>query len=203
MKWSTVLQKVEQVVAACQAMAATPPGIVPLRVRSAWLVGDVLAGPRDDLDVVAVALAVDQDVAWGTQPQGAGQWLRAARLATAPVSVTWRPAHAVANHAVVRPLRCWDDADGADEAVLAAVRAGTAPALRSAAPTPQERAARLEADLATSLAALRRTSADVVEHRHSPGSPAKRADALADAAAGYLALLDARDARDARDAAGA
>jgi hypothetical protein len=29
-----------------------------------------------------------------------------------------------------------------------------------------------------------------VEHRFSPGSPQRRADALADAAAGYLELLD-------------
>jgi len=188
-KWSTAVQKVEQVGAACQAMARTPPGIVPLRVASAWLFGGVLDGPRDDLDVVAVALAVAEDVAWGTAPHGAGQWLNASKLLTAPVALTWRPAHAVANHAVLRPVRCWDAADGVDEAVLDALRDGSVAALRPPAPSPAERAARLADDLATSLAALRRTSADVTRHRFTPGSPQRRADALADAAAGYLELL--------------
>ncbi|NIZ91127.1 DUF7711 family protein [Kineococcus rubinsiae] len=192
MKWSTAVQKVEQVNAACQAMARTPPGIVPLRVTSAWLCGGVLEGPRDDLEAVAVALAVEEDVAWGTSPHGAGQWLNASKLLTAPVRLVWRPARAVANHAVVRPLRCWYLDDGPDEAVLAAVRAGAAGALRPPPPSPDEAAARLADDLATSLAALRRSTADVVEHRFSPGSPQRRADALADAAAGYLELLDAQ-----------
>jgi hypothetical protein len=189
-KWSTAVQKVEQVAAACEAMARTPPGIVPLRVSSAWLFGGVLDGPREDLETVAVALAVDEDVAWGTQPHGAGQWLNASRLLTAPVALTWRPAQAVANHAVVRPVRCWDAVTGVDEGVLAALHDGTVAALRPPAPAPAEHAARLAADLATSLAALRRTSADVTRHRFSPGSPQRRADALADAAAGYLELLD-------------
>ncbi|MCI2239899.1 hypothetical protein MO973_36930 [Paenibacillus sp. TRM 82003] len=198
MKWATAVRTVEQVAERCGHVAAQPPGIVRLRVTEAWLWGPLLGPAADevpDAGGVGAALVCDataEDCAWGTAPPGAGQWLAASGLAKRPVRLVFRPAgQPVWNHAVVRPVRFWSLDEGPDEAVVAAVRAGEGGALRPPAPAPVELAQRLEQELAASLAAVRRTSADHDAHRWSPGSPLARADALADAVRGHLELLDA------------
>lgn len=199
MKWTTALRTLEEVGARCAHMSAQPATIVPLRVSAAWVHGDLLGPRRDDvgdLDGVSVALAVNagqDECAWLTQPRGAGQWLAASALEKRPVRLFFRSEQApVWNHRIERPVRFWTPQDGLDAAVLDAVREGRGEDLRPPAPAPGELAARLDAELAVSLLAVRRTSADYDEHRWAPGSPLKRADALAAAAGGYVDLLDAR-----------
>ncbi|NAZ73991.1 hypothetical protein GTQ99_00910 [Kineococcus sp. T13] len=199
MKWTTAVRVLEEVAQRCAHVDAQPAAIVPLRVVEAWVHGALL-GPRaqevPDEGGVAVALVADVPpaaCAWRSRPPGAGQWLAASGLARRPVELVLRPAGApVWNHAVRRPVRFWSAAQGTDEAVLAAVRAGDGERLRPPAPAPAELAARLEAELELALAQLRRTGADYAAHRWEPGSPLARADALSEAALGYLELLDAR-----------
>ncbi|WP_432508804.1 DUF7711 family protein [Kineococcus auxinigenes] len=198
MKWATAVRTAEQVAQRCAHVAAQPAGIVRLRVVEAWLWGPLL-GPRteevpDDGGVNAALVCAEsaEDCAWGTAPPGAGQWLAASGLARRPVHLVFRAAgQPVWNHAITRPVRLWSADGGTDAAVLEAVAEGAGEALRAPAPPPDELASRLEVELAASLAAVRRTSAEHDAHRWAPGSPVGRADALAAAVRGHLELLDA------------
>ncbi|PRY12918.1 DUF7711 family protein [Kineococcus rhizosphaerae] len=200
MKWTTAVRTLEDVADRCAHVGRQPEGIIRLRVFQAWVFGPLL-GPRtddvDDVDGVRVALvtnAREEDCAFGTRPPAAGQWLAASSLETKPVRLFFRSGQApVWNHVVERPVRFWTREDGVDPEVLARIRAGEGSGLRPAAPTATELAGRLDAELAVSLAALRRTAVEYDEKRWSPGSPTKRADALADASLGYLSVRDARD----------
>ncbi|MGI4894988.1 MAG: DUF7711 family protein [Janthinobacterium lividum] len=197
MKWTTAVRTLTDVGAACTKAAAIPSAVMPLRITSAWVHG-VLLGPRrdavDDLDGVAVALAADvaEDACpWLTQPTGAGQWLNATGMEKRPVALVFRSAHApIFNHRVQRPVRFWDVEGGVDSAVLAAIDTGEGERLRPGAVSAAELTARVGAELAVSLAAVRAASADFDGHRWAPGSPLKRADALAAAVTGYLDLLE-------------
>jgi len=200
-KWTTALATLEQVGERCAHVAAQPVGIIRLQVSEAWVFGPLLGPVRaevDDVDGVRVALVTDAaaaDLAWGTQPTGAGQWLAASGLEKRPVRLVLRPGDGpVGNHAVDRPVRFWSREDGLDHDVLRALRAGDGEHLRPEPPTAEEAQRQLAAELTVSLAAVRRTSADHAAHRWAPGNPLKRSDALAAAVAGYLDLLDARDA---------
>lgn len=211
MKWTTALTTLEQVGERCAHVAAQPAGIIALRVSEAWVFGPLLGPVRpevDDVDGVRVALVTDAasaDLAWGTRPAGAGQWLAASGLEKRPVRLVLRPGDGpVGNHAVDRPVRFWSLADGLDHDVLRALRAGDGEHLRPEPPTAEEAGQQLAAELAVSLAAVRRASADHDEHRWAPGNPLKRSDALAAAVTGYLELLTAQETTQdaARDAAG-
>lgn len=200
MKWTTAVRTLEDVADRCAHVGRQPEGIVRLRVFQAWVFGPLLGERTDDVDdvtgvrVALVTNAREEDCAFGTRPPAAGQWLAASSLETKPVQLFFRSGQVpVWNHVVERPVRFWTREEGVDPDVLARVRAGEGAVLRPAAPTPAELAARLDAELGVSLAALRRTSGEYDEKRWSPGSPTKRADALADAALGYLSVRDARD----------
>lgn len=201
MKWTTALKTLEQVGERCAHVAALPPGIIALQVEEAWVFGPLLGPVQEevgDLDGVRVALVTDAaalDLAWGTRPTGAGQWLAASGLEKRPVQLVLRPGDGpVGNHAVDRPVRFWSREDGLDHDVLRALRAGDGEHLRPQSPTAEEAARQLDADLAVSLAAVRATGADYDAHRWAAGDPVKRADALAAAVRGYAELLTARDA---------
>jgi hypothetical protein len=200
MKWLRAVHHVESLAQACADMATRPASIFPLRVTQMWAVGEILGPPREDLQHVTVALCVDlppEAVAWCSQPPGAQHWANATRLANNPVLAWWRSAHApVWNHCIDRPVQVWDEANGVDEEVLAALRDGRGQSLRPAAPAPQLLRARLDEELAVSLHALRACTRDYEDRRWSPGKLEPIADALWRAGDGYLDVLDAvRDAR--------
>lgn len=207
MKWTTALKTLEQVGERCAHVAALPPATFALHVEEAWVFGPLLGPVQEevgDTDGVHVALVTDAaaaDLAWGTQPAGAGQWLAAAGLEKRPVRLVLRPGDGpVGNHAVDRPVRFWSRQEGLDHDVLRALRAGDGEHLRPSAPAPEEAGAQLAADLAVSLAAVRRAGADYDAHRWAPGNPVKRADVLAAAVRGYVELLSAGE--DAGDSVG-
>ena len=195
MKWMRAVHHVQSLAESCAEMATRPVSIFPLRVVQMWAVGDILGPARDDLEFVRVALCVElppDAVAWWSEPPGAQHWANATRLAKNPVLAWWRSAQApVWNHRVDRPLRVWDEADGVQEEVLAALREGRGESLRPAAPPPELLRARLNEELAVSLHALRACTKDYEDRRWSPGKLEPVADALWRAGDGYLDVLDA------------
>ena len=194
MKWSRAVHHLEELAQACADMATRPPTIFPLRVTALWAFGEVLAN-RDDLDSVPVVLAVDlpaDEVAWLCSPAGAEHWSNATGLSKNPVVAIWRSTRVpVWNHRIRRPLLIWDEPGGVHADALAALRNGTAGPLRLPEPAHDERASRLEAELAVSLQALRSTTATYEQRRFSPGKLEPVADALWRASAGYLDVLTA------------
>ncbi|GAA0297026.1 DUF7711 family protein [Kineococcus aurantiacus] len=199
MKWSTALKTLQDVADGCAHVGRQPEGIVRLRVFQAWVFGTLLGPRTDDVDdatgvrVALVTNAREGECAFGTRPPAAGHWLAASGLATRPAQLFFRSGEVpVWNHVVDRPVRFWTREEGLDADVLERLRAGEGAALRGEPPTPAELAARLDAELAVSLEALRRTASEYDAKRWSPGSPERRGDALADAALGYLDLRTAR-----------
>jgi len=198
MKWTRALHHLEQLAAACADLTKRPATIFPLRVTSLWTFGEVLDS-RDDVSVLPVVLAVDrpvQDVPWMCPPAGAEHWSNATRLSTSPVVAMWRSTQApLWNHHIRRPLLIWDepqgDGPGAVVDGLAALRDGTAEALRLPEPAPGELSARLEAELEVSLHALEAATAAYEQRRFGMGKLEPTADALWRAGAGYLDVLRA------------
>ncbi len=192
------MRTAEQVAERCAHVAAQPAGIVRLRVVEAWLWGPLLGPPAEEVpddggvNVALVCAVGPEECAWGTTPPGGGQWLAASGLAKRPVRLVFRPAgQPVWNHAVTAPVLLWSLEAGTAAPVLRALADGEGERLRPAPPSPQRLREHLAQELAASLAAVRRTSADYAAHRWDPGSPVARADALAAAVAGQLELLDA------------
>lgn len=193
MKWSTAVQHVAALAAACAERAVAPP-IIPLRVTQLWAAGDILGPPRD-LDVVTVALCVDlpvADVPWWSIPPAGEAWANSTRLSKNPILPWWRSAHApVWNHRIVRPLLVWDQRTGVDEGSLTALREGRGLAAGLPEPTAAQLADRLRDELTLSLAALQARTREYDERRWSPGRLESIADPLHRAADGYLDVLDA------------
>jgi len=198
MKWTRALHHLEQLAAACTDLSKRPATIFPLRVTSLWTFGAVLDS-REDLGILPVVLAVDgpvQDFPWMCPPAGAEHWSHATRLSTSPVVAMWRSTRApLWNHHIYRPLLIWDESPGDDSGVaadgLAALRGGTAEALRLPEPSPGELSARLEAELAVSLQALKTATAAYEQRRFGAGKLEPTADALWRAGTGYLDVLRA------------
>ncbi len=176
-------------------MLGRPPEIYRIRVRQLWTFGEML-GPERDVELIPVALAVDlpvDEVAWRTEPSGAAHWANATRLNRNPFLVRWRSVHApVWNHEIERPAMFWEAADGTVEPVLEALRAGEGARVRADAPSDGEFAGRMDAELATSLAAVREGTETYTDRRWKPGKMESVADALWLANVGYLDLLAAR-----------
>lgn len=197
MKWSRAVHHLEELAHSCADMAGRPATIFPLRVTSLWAFGEVL-DTQDDLDWLSVVLAVDlpcEDVAWWCPPVGAEHWSHATRLSKNPVVPQWRSTRApLWNHHIRRPLRIWDESATPDgpAGILAALRDGTAEALRLPEPAPGEMTARLESELAVSLQALKAVTATYDQCRFGPGKLQPVADALWQATAGYLNVLTAQ-----------
>jgi hypothetical protein len=194
MKWSRAVHHLEELAQACADMAGRPATIFPLRVTQLWTYAGLLTS-RDDLDALRVVLAVDlpvDEVAWFCFPAGAEHWSHATSIAKNPVVAMWRSTRApVWNHHIQRPLLIWDESAGISSDAVSAVRDGTAEALRLPDPTPDEMRARLDAELAASLRALKTATADYEQRRFSPGKLTPFADALWRAGAGYLDVLSA------------
>ena len=113
----------------------------------------------------------------------------------APVDWYWRPTGLpVANHLIHRPLRIWTHVGGVDGTALDALARRAAEPLRLPPPDPRQEAEQLRAELAASLAHLRRLEAAYwerdwrVAHRGSGVHPENH---LWDAVHGYLDLVDA------------
>ena len=176
-------------------MLGRPSGIYRIRVRQLWTFG-VMLGPERDVEGIPVALAVDlpvDEVAWRTEPNGAAHWANATRLSRNPFLVRWRSVHApVWNHEIERPALFWDADDGRSEPVLAALRAGEGARVRGEAPSDAEFNQRMDAELATSLAAVRECTETYTDRRWQPGKLEPVADALWLANVGYLDLIEAR-----------
>jgi hypothetical protein len=191
-KWSRAVTHLSELADRCGQAAASPVRVLP--VTSLWVFGGLL-GPVRDLEVVEVALAVDlppQLVPWLGRPVGAQHWAAMTRMDKNPVVGRWRSDRVpVWNHSVVRPLLVWDAAGGRRDPVVEAVSAGRAEPLRPSAPSPAELAERLRAELAVSLGALRRSTREYDDRRWRPGTLTAVSDALHDASAGYLDVLDA------------
>lgn len=189
MKWARAVHHLDSLARTCADMATRPVSIFPLRVTRLWAMGGILERPHD-LELVDVALCVDlpvEDVAWLTEPHGAGHWANATRLAKNPIVAFWRSAHApVWNHRIERPALVWDDVDGVREETLAALGEGAGSAVRTAAPTDEEFRIRMEQEVAVSLGALRRRTEEYTERRWAPGNLTPIADALWRASDGYL-----------------
>jgi hypothetical protein len=198
MKWTRALHHLEQLAAACADLTTRPATIFPLRVTSMWTFGAVLDS-REELGILPVVLAVDrpvEDVPWMCPPAGAEHWSNATRLSTSPVAAMWRSTRApLWNHYIYRPLLIWDESREEDSGValdgLAALRDGTAEALRLPEPAPGELSARLEAELSVSLQALESATAAYEQRRFGAGKLGPTADALWRAGTGYLDVLRA------------
>ena len=192
MRWDRAVHHVAALARSCADMATNP--VFSVRVTQLWAVGEIL-GPATDMDWVTVALCVNlppEDVAWWTEPRGTGHWAQATRLTKNPVLAWWRSDRApVWNHRIVRPALVWDAADGEHADVLAALAEGNGERVRSKAPTEQEYATRLQAELTISREALRAASAAYEARRWGQGKLESIADPLWRAADGYLDVLDA------------
>ncbi|ASO21292.1 hypothetical protein FHR81_002262 [Actinoalloteichus hoggarensis] len=201
MKWTRAVWHLENLAESCADMAARPKSIFPLRVEQLWVFGDVLGAERD-LDEVSVALAVDlpaDAIPWLDEPSGAQHWGSAVRLPQSPIVARWRSVHApVWNHRIDRPALLWDSADGIAEETLAALRDGRGESVRTAAVPAEAMRARLDAELALSLHALRDRGDAYADRRWKPGKLEPVADALWRVGAGYLDVLEAVQAAASR-----
>lgn len=194
MKWSTALRNLRDLAEAVTDLAESPAAKFSLPVTELWAARTIIGAPRDDIDAVTVAVVVDlpvAEVAWLTKPNGADHWANLTRVAKQPVIVLWRSAHApVWNHWLDRPARFWDRETGVAEETLRALSEGRGEDVRLDAPSPEELRARVQADLAVSLDALRARTKEYEERRWSPGKLTAVSDALWEASNGYLDLLD-------------
>lgn len=187
-KWTRAFQHLETLATACDEMRR-----LPLPVTQLWVFGQFLESPAD-LDSVHVALAVDlPEVPWLSAPAGASHWANATRMARNPFTPVWRSARApIWNHFVVRPALVWDASEGVLSDALTAIRDEKADQVRIAAPGTDELRARLDDELAISLAAMRSRVSAYSEKRWSPGKLEPVADDLHAVTSGYLDILDAR-----------
>ncbi|MEJ3655346.1 hypothetical protein WEH80_20465 [Actinomycetes bacterium KLBMP 9759] len=194
MKWTRAVHHLRSLAEQCGAMAGKPESIFPLRVRQVWAFGEIL-GEQQDLGTVRAALVVARPVdelPWLGEPPGSEHWMNATRTSRNPVRVYWRSTHApVWNHQIERPVPVWDIERGIDERVLDALTNARAEPFRQPAPTAEERRARLDEELATSLRALRRSTTAYDERRWGPGSLTPAADGLWRSCEGYLDVLGA------------
>ncbi|NUT94898.1 MAG: hypothetical protein HOY78_23035 [Saccharothrix sp.] len=194
MKWTRAVQHLRDLAAKCAQLDGSASSIYRFRVVQLWAVGDVL-GPARDLEHVTVALVVDlpvDEVPWRGEPDGAEHWLNATRVARNPIVPLWRSMHSpVWNHHIDRPALVWDTTSGVVEDTLTALEEGRGEQVRLSAPSPDEMRERLDAELATSLRALRGRTRAYEEQRWRPGKLDPIADHLWRATDGYLDLLDA------------
>jgi hypothetical protein len=162
----------------------------------AYAFGHVLES-RADVRTVQIAFVLNlpaDELTWCAQPQSCIGLPHLLEIDKAPVEWYWRPVvWPVANHLIHRPLRVWS-LDGPDTIALDALERGEAEDLRMPAPTAAQQHEQLTAELAASLAHLRRVEADFWErdwrsaHRGSGVYPERH---LWDAVHGYLELLGA------------
>lgn len=188
----------------CDEMMRLPAALGSLRVTQFWAIGDVLGPARQDLEWLRVAAVVDlpvDEVPWWCAPVGASWWCDRTRASKNPVTIWWRSAGApVWNHRVTTPLLVWDEARGIQGPAVDAIRDGRGASLAISAPTHEEYVVRMQEELSVSLDELRRRTLEYeAEHTTRLGI---RADALFDAARGYLDVLDAQPAPEPADQLG-
>lgn len=189
MKWSTAVGHLRRLAEQC-ALQSQANASLGLRVTQLWAVGEVLHGPRD-LDWVTAAVCVDlpvADVPWMCPPPGADYWADLTRASKNPVALWWRSSRApVWNHRIESPVLVWDDSDGVNDEAFGALMSGRSGSMSMPPPTSEEFQARMDDELRTSLAELRRRTAEyATEHTTRLGV---RGDRLHAAAQGYLDVL--------------
>ena len=198
MGWDTKVRHVEIVARACADSAELPDWVAGPRVRQMWAVGEVLGRPGP-VEWVTVALSVDlpaEDVPWWSVPPGAQAWADRTRVSKYPILCWWRSMRVpVWNHRIVRPLLVWDVQRGVIGEALDALREGRGAEAGLAEPSPDELRARLDQELAISLAALQARNSEYEQGRFGHSRLAPLADQLWHATNGYLDLLAARDAQ--------
>ncbi|KUL29194.1 DUF7711 family protein [Actinoplanes awajinensis] len=193
MKYGTAVKRLQTIADRCQHVG----DLDELLLVGAYAFGAVLDEPGD-LDFVQVAFVLDlppDDLPWHTQPQSCSSMPYFLQIDKGGVDRFWRSAsRPVSNHRIVRPLRIWSREDGPDAVALDALRRGEAEELRPAAPGAAELREQLTAELATSLAHLRRVEGSYWERewrRDNRGGGTYPENHLWDATHGYLDLLDA------------
>lgn len=165
----------------------------------AYAFGQVLE-PVAEVPVVQVAFVLNlapDELTWCARPPSCAGLPHLLEVDKAPVDWYWRPSvWPVANHVIRRPLRMWS-VDGIDTSALEALQRGTADELRLPAPAAAALREQLAAELAASLAHLRRVEAGFWEHQWRGahrGSGTYPEHHLWDAVRGYLDLLEATGA---------
>jgi hypothetical protein len=193
-RYETAVRRVRTVVDQCQRASGlwkSEPFLVGV-----YAFGAVLERCAD-VPVVQMAFVLDlpaDELTWCAQPQSCVGLPSLLEIDKAPVEWYWRPSvWPVANHLIHRPLRVWS-LDGPDTDALDALDRGEAEGLRMLAPTEAQWQEQLTAELAASLAHLRRVEAGFWErdwrsaHRGLGVYPENH---LWDAVHGYLDLLSA------------
>jgi hypothetical protein len=192
-KWARAVHHLEELAASCARMAAGPE-LLGWRVVELWAARELLEPPKD-LDTISVARVVTapvHDVPWLSAPQGAEAWAFSTRLIKNPIVPLWRSVESpVWNHWIERPALVWSERDGTADDVLAAIRDGRGETVRTPPPEPEALRARLADELDVSLRTLRSRAKGYDEIRWSPRKLEPAADALWQAADGYLDVLDA------------
>jgi len=169
-----------------------------LRIRSLWAFGEILLPPvewPDTQGYVRVACVVESpqvQVAWLTRSADLVWVEEFTRWSRRPVLTMWRSAAApVWNHHIERPVLLWDE-EGVRRPALDVLASGSGiERLRAPAPSGEELRKRLEEERETSLAVLRAAVSTYDEKRWARGNPVKYADAMWEASAGFLDILDA------------
>ncbi len=191
-KWSTAVGLVRRLAEQCADVSQLPSRLHLLRVTELWAVGELLGAPRE-LELATAAVRVDlpvEDVPWMCRPDGADYWVDMKRASKSPVGIWWRSSHApVWNHRIVRPVLIWDLTAGIREDALVALRDGRGGSIGMAPPSQEEFVPRMDDELRTSLAELRRRTREYEsDHTTRVGV---RGDLLHAAAQGYLDVLAA------------
>jgi hypothetical protein len=160
--------------------------------------GDILEPGIAEVDWVKVALVLDlppDEVTWLALPS-VHVWLtHHLGLDKVPVVAVRRPAvWPVWNHDIRRPLQFWSYEGGTDDAALAALADGDAESLRLPAPSREEEAEQLAAELEACLDHLRHVQGSFHDREWRAahkGLGIYPNDHLWHAVEGYLDLLDA------------
>lgn len=194
MRHATAVRRLRTIAERCHQVAGLWTGEDDEPVLlSAYAFGAVLE-EQTDIPAVQVAFVLNlpvDELTWCARPRSCVGLVHLLELEKAPVDWYWRPAvWPVANHVIRRPLRIWST-DGVEQAALDTLAGGEAEPLRVPAPPPGDLREQLAAELAASLAHLRRVEDSYWEgewRRDHRGLGSYPEHHLWDAVHGYLDL---------------
>ncbi|MFC4854593.1 DUF7711 family protein [Actinophytocola glycyrrhizae] len=195
MHYRRAVQRLRMLAQACQQ--TTSSTLDESLLREAYVFGEVLDG-ADSIELVEVAMVLDlpsEQVPWESQPNGTRWLVDVLRLDKGAYAYWWRSRHdPVWNHHIREPVRFWS-LDGPDEDVLRALSERRFADLPRVVADPGEVRAQTAAALDTALARLRAVHANYWERdwrQENRGNHRYPENALWEAVAGYLDLLDAK-----------
>jgi hypothetical protein len=196
-RYSTAVQRLHTIAAEASRIPNWDGDKAPAGLVALYVFGELLDAP-EALDVVRVALVMELpevELPWCPAPtsqMNLAHWLR---LDKAPVYWVCRPAsRPVANHEVIRPVRFWSAADGADEEALTALKERRADPLRLPAVAPAALRDQVAAEIVVAFDRLRRIEAEYWEsrwRRRHRGDGYYPEHYLWDATHGYVSLRQA------------